>query len=85
MGGEPTIPTWFVIAQLFATAAVFTAIGIQARLAGKPTVPWFAFAGIVAYVSVDERAHIRDQLVWPVRQLFGITSGPFVLHWVIPR
>lgn len=84
MGDEASVPTWFAIAQLLASAALFAAIGIRTRRAGGRGGPWFAFSALLVYLSVDEQAVIHERLVDPVRQLFGITTGPWLLAWVIP-
>jgi len=84
LGDEASVPTWFAIAQLFASAALFAAIGIRTRIAGGRGAPWFVFSALLVYLSVDEQAQIHERLVEPMRQLFGITTGPWLLAWVIP-
>lgn len=84
MGGEPTIPTWFAIVQLMALSALLIVVGIRVRARGGRFLPWGLLAALATYVSIDEQVKIHETLVDPMRELFGITSGPFLLAWVIP-
>ncbi|GHF15604.1 hypothetical protein [Pseudolysinimonas yzui] len=84
IGGEPTLATWWAVGQLLVGAALMVWAGVAARRRRQPAVHWFVFGGILAYISIDEQAEIHETLVEPVRKLFGITTGPLLLAWVIP-
>ena len=85
MGGEATIPTWISIVQLLTAAALLLVISLRVRVSGGRRWRHWALLGIIfTYISLDEQAEIHEIFVLPLQQLLGITTGPFLLAWVIP-
>lgn len=85
IGAESNLATWFTLLILFSTALVAVLIGLAKRDAGAPRWGWWlGVAGVLLLASLDEQAQLHEMWVEPVRALFSITTGPFLLAWVIP-
>lgn len=74
---EANLPTWYITVLLFACSERLAAL---ARVAPERRRSWAAFAGIFAYLSLDEAIQIHEHLALFVPPMRG------VLHfgWVIP-
>jgi hypothetical protein len=84
-GGEATLGTWFTIAMMLMIVLLAMLIATAARAHGSPWWRyWYGLAAVFTVMSIDEQVQLHESLVVPMQRLFGITTGPFLLAWVIP-
>jgi hypothetical protein len=84
-GGEAGLGTWFTIVVMLGVAVLALLIGSGARAAGSPWWRhWYGLSAVFVLTSLDEQAQLHEALVVPMQRLFGITTGPLLLAWVIP-
>jgi len=85
IGGESALVTWVTIIMMLAVALVAVLIGLGERAAGaRAWRQWIGVALVFLLASLDEQVQLHEMFVEPVRALFSITTGPFLLAWVIP-
>ncbi|MGV3734045.1 MAG: hypothetical protein ACO1N6_11680 [Microcella sp.] len=85
IGAESGLATWFTLLMMLSTALVAVLIGVAERAAGAPRSGyWFGVAAVMLLASLDEQIQLHEMWVEPFRALFSITTGPFLLAWVIP-
>jgi hypothetical protein len=78
---EYSLPTWFATLLLLSIGAMFLSICMQAK---TDRIAWGSLGVIFFYLSADELFSIHENLIEPMQELFGITSGPLFFAWVIP-
>ncbi len=87
-GGEATLGTWFTIVMMLGIAVLAVLavhIGAGERAVGSRWWrSWYGLAVVFIAASIDEQAQLHEILVVPMQRLFGITTGPLLLAWVIP-
>lgn len=84
-GGEATLGTWFTIVMMLGVALLAALIASAERASGSRWWRhWYGVAAVFVVTSIDEQAQLHETLVLPVQRLFGITTGPLLLAWVIP-
>lgn len=84
-GGESTLGTWFTIVMMLGIAVLAVHLGAGERAMDSRWWPyWYGLAAVFVAASLDEQAQLHEILVVPMQRLFGITTGPLLLAWVIP-
>lgn len=79
VSAEANMPALFSGIILAVAAALMGVIGLARRAAGAPLArTWLTFAGVLAYLSVDEVAQIHDRTTMGMRQLVGDVG---ILHY----
>ena len=79
VSAEANMPALFSGIILAVAAALMGVIGLARRAAGEPLArTWLTFAGVLAYLSVDEVAQIHDRTTMGMRQLVGDVG---ILHY----
>ena len=85
IGAESGFATWVTIIMMLSITLVAMLIGLAERAAQHPRwLQWIAVAAVFVVASLDEQIQLHEMWVQPFRELFGITTGPFILAWVIP-
>lgn len=85
IGEEAAVATWFTISLMLCVVALAVFIAVAERRAGSAHWRWWVgVATVFTYTSLDEQVQLHEYAVQPVRDLLGITSGPFWLAWVVP-
>lgn len=85
IGAESGLATWFTLLMMLSTALVAVLIGLAERAAEVPRAGyWFGVAAVMLLASLDEQIQLHEMWVEPFRAIFSITTGPFLLAWVIP-
>jgi len=84
-GGEATLGTWFTVVMMLTIALIAVLIAVAARATGSRWWRhWYGVAAVFTALSIDEQVQIHEAMVVPMQRLFGITTGPLLLAWVIP-
>lgn len=79
VSAEANVPALFSGIILALAAALMGVIGYARKVAGAPLArTWLVFAGVIAYLSVDEVAQIHDRTTMGMRQLVGDVG---ILHY----
>ena len=82
---ETSVPTWFSILLLMSLAVVAFVIGRTSRVgAGTAYRWWYAMAGVLLYLSIDEGSAFHEIAFQPMQRFLGVTSGPLLFSWVVP-
>jgi len=85
IGAESGLATWFTIIMMLSIVLVSVLIGLAERAAqSRGWRQWIAVAVVFGFASLDEQIQLHEMWVEPFREIFGITTGPFILAWVIP-
>lgn len=86
VNGEANVPTWFTSSLLLAGALATVLLAVLVRRSGgRDGRRWFALAGLLALLSLDEAAALHERLGGPGATLLAGTGGDR-LHfaWVVP-
>lgn len=82
---EGNVPTLFTTLLLLACAGLAFLVGVARRAgAGREGAYWLFLAAVFIFMGVDESMNIHEQLVTPVQEALGGTSGALFFAWVIP-
>lgn len=85
IGAESGFATWVTIIMMLSIALVSVLIGLAERAAASSRwKQWVAVAAVFLFASLDEQIQLHEMWVEPFREIFSITTGPFILAWVIP-
>ena len=85
IGAESGFATWVTIIMMLSIALVAVLIGLAERAEQHPRWrQWIAVAAVFGFASLDEQIQLHEMWVEPFREIFSITTGPFILAWVIP-
>ena len=85
MDGEKTIPAYFSMLLLLASAVLLLVIfHVKRRMALPYWKHWLGLAVVFLYLSVDESLSIHEHLIGITQKLTGKDTGVFLLAWVIP-
>lgn len=86
VNSEANAPTWFSSSLLLAGALASALIPVLAgRAGGRDAGRWFALAGLLALLSLDEAAAFHERLGGPAADLLGWTGGGGLrFAWVVP-
>lgn len=79
---EANLPTWFSV--VLAAAGGALSLFLRKGPAERRPWGWVVIAVALFAVSLDDMVMAHEQLVEPVRDLLGITSGPLYFAWVVP-
>lgn len=85
IGAESGLTTWVTIIMMLSIVLVSVLIGLAERAAQpRGWRQWIAVAAVFGFASLDEQIQLHEMWVEPFREIFRITTGPFILAWVIP-
>lgn len=80
MDGELNAPTWFSSSLLLACAALAALVGAAHRARGDGDWHWWALAGVLAFLSLDEAALIHEELSKPLTRSLDLDAERWD-HW----
>lgn len=80
MDGELNAPTWFSSSLLLACGALAALVGAALRARGEGDWHWWALAGVLAFLSLDEAALIHEELSKPITRSLDLDAEQWD-HW----
>lgn len=80
---ERSIPTLYSSIALFLASILLMLIAQAHKKSQNPYMQWAILAIIFLFLSIDEASSIHEELVAPMRRIFGAT-GFFYYAWIIP-